>query len=243
VRPDFGAGGFVLAEVGTSLTHLLAELLDNALGYCDPRLPVAVRSTVTGDGVVIEVEDHGRGLAPDLLDELNQRLQSAPVFAELAADLQAGLFVVGRIAAQLGAAVRLRSSVFGGVCAVVWIPGRLLTVGPLPQAPPTARPAPRPAAPPAPPAPLAAPAPRRIPSPRTVPAPALAVVPGIAGAELNADGLPQRQPGAHLSAPLRRRRTSTPTGTRPGTAYTPDQRTEQELTDLFAHFPTAAEDF
>lgn len=222
VRKDFGAEGFIVPEAAGALTHLLAELIDNALAYSPPSLPVVVRSAATATGMSFEVEDRGIGLVPEALEQLNHRLQIAPLFAELAQTQQLGLFVAGRLAAQYEMSVRLQSSAYGGVRAVVHVPGRLLTVG----APVTASvPAPVPAA-------SAPPEVLVIAGPGT--RPALSVVLTPQAPRLTEDGLPQRVPGTSIAAPLRRRR---PTGGRPASGYAVDERDPQHLADMYAHFP------
>ncbi|MFI6412616.1 nitrate- and nitrite sensing domain-containing protein [Streptomyces sp. NPDC050585] len=147
-------------RVISQVSHLLAELLDNATRFSPPRSRVVVRAELVADGLSVEIEDRGPRVSPERYAEMNARLHSAPPYAVLAEEAhRLGLFVVGHLADQLGATVTLRRSVFGGTSAVVVIPGRLLV--------PTAdgavrKPAPAPA-----PVPLPA---RR--APAAVPAPA-----------------------------------------------------------------------
>ncbi|MEY9846144.1 signal transduction histidine kinase [Streptacidiphilus sp. BW17] len=229
VRLDFGAEGAVIPEAAGALTHLLAELTENALAYSAPHLPVIVRSAPTGSGIAFEVEDRGKGLTPEALDELNRRLQVAPLFAELADIQQLGLFVVGKLTVPFGLSVRLRPSDFGGVSALVLIPDRLLTQ------PASAEPAPPP------PAAAADRADHTAPSLPAVPAeqrPSLSLVTASPGRQLTTDGLPQRVPGANLAAPLRQ---PAPTDEPRVGGYGIDDRSAEDLSDLFAHFPTPGE--
>lgn len=131
-------------RVISQISHLLAELLDNATRFSPPASKVIIRSELVSDGLSVEVEDRGPRVAPERYEEMNGRLHSASyaVLAENAHRL--GLFVVGHLADQLGAKVTLRRSVFGGTSAVVVIPEEHLVKTEQPAAP---EPAPTPPAP------------------------------------------------------------------------------------------------
>ncbi len=124
----------VVGVVAGDLVHLLAELLDNALRYSPPTTRVWVSAARTGNGgLVIEVSDDGLGMAEPDLRVSNARLQSGGEVNPYTAR-HMGLFVVGRLAAQHGLVVRLRSTVAGepdsGTTAGVFIPADLLLHGP-----------------------------------------------------------------------------------------------------------------
>ena len=110
--------------------HLLAELLDNALRYSPPISQVRVSAVHTGNGgLVIEVSDIGLGMTDSDLRVANTRLQSGGEVTPYTAR-HMGLFVVGRLAAQHGLVVRLRSTIAGepnsGTTAGVYVPSELL---------------------------------------------------------------------------------------------------------------------
>ena len=112
------------------LVHLLAELLDNALRYSPPISQVRVSAVHTGNGgLVIEVSDIGIGMTEPDLRVANTRLQSGGEVNPYTAR-HMGLFVVGRLAAQHGLVVRLRSTIAGepnsGTTAGVFVPSELL---------------------------------------------------------------------------------------------------------------------
>ncbi len=112
------------------LVHLLAELLDNALRYSPPISRVRVSAVHTGNGgLVIEVSDIGIGMTEPDLRVANTRLQSGGEVDPYTAR-HMGLFVVGRLAAQHGLVVRLRSTIAGepnsGTTAGVFVPSELL---------------------------------------------------------------------------------------------------------------------
>nr|WP_041781759.1 ATP-binding protein [Mycolicibacterium chubuense] len=120
----------VVGAVAGDLVHLLAELLDNALRYSPPTSQVRVSAVHTGNGgLVLEVGDTGLGMTESDLRVANTRLESGGEVNPYTAR-HMGLFVAGRLAAQHGLVVRLRSTVAGqpdsGTTAGVYIPAELL---------------------------------------------------------------------------------------------------------------------
>ncbi|WP_170201596.1 sensor histidine kinase [Actinocorallia herbida] len=107
------------------VTHLLAELIENATVFSPPSTTVEVRADLVGNGLAIEVVDRGVGMDADDLKAFNRRLAEAPEF-DLAESNRLGIFVVARIAARQGIKVTLTPSVYGGITAVVLIPGTLV---------------------------------------------------------------------------------------------------------------------
>lgn len=117
----------VQPHVISQISHLLAELLDNATRFSPPRSKVVVRAELAADGLSIEIEDRGPRVAADGYEEMNRRLHTAPPYSVLAENAhRLGLFVVGHLADQLQAQVTLRRSVYGGTAAVVILPSELL---------------------------------------------------------------------------------------------------------------------
>lgn len=117
------------------VSHLLAELLENAAAYSPPgtRVTVAGR-TLENRGILLTVEDEGFGVPPDRLPELNAQLQGGRP-ATGTADLGGlGVFVVGALAVRHGLRVQLRPRRQGGLAAIVLIPAALLHgTGPSPS--------------------------------------------------------------------------------------------------------------
>ncbi|MCA6096259.1 nitrate- and nitrite sensing domain-containing protein [Streptomyces sp. SCA3-4] len=108
------------------LTHLLAELLENATVFSPPHTTVQVVGERVSNGFTLEIHDRGLGLTPDALLEANLRLAETPEF-ELSDTDRLGLFVVSRLAQRQGVRVSLQPSPYGGTTAVVLIPSTLLT--------------------------------------------------------------------------------------------------------------------
>ncbi|MFG2832266.1 nitrate- and nitrite sensing domain-containing protein [Streptomyces sp. NPDC048434] len=110
----------------SDLTHLVAELLENATVFSPPHTAVQVLGERVANGYTLEIHDRGLGMAPDLLMEANLRLAETPEF-ELSDTDRLGLFVVSRLAQRQNVRVSLQPSPYGGTTAVVFVPGALLT--------------------------------------------------------------------------------------------------------------------
>jgi signal transduction histidine kinase len=114
-----------------STTHLLAELLDNALAFSPPSSMVSVSCTEVPHGVVVEIEDAGVGMRDRDLARVNELLATAPTpeVTMLKDGAQIGLWVVAELAKRSGVQVTLRASAYGGLLAVVLLPQRLVSSG------------------------------------------------------------------------------------------------------------------
>lgn len=116
------------AVVGTAvadLTHLLAELVENAAQFSPPHTKVRVNGEPVGNGYALEIEDRGLGMGTETLAEANRRIEQSEALDLFDSD-QLGLFVVSRLAARHGVKVHLRTSPYGGTTAVVLLPTALL---------------------------------------------------------------------------------------------------------------------
>ncbi len=123
------------------LSHLLAELMENATTFSPPDVPVEVSGWLLESGeVMLSVHDEGIGMAGDRLTRLNARLADFDPEAgyEQEGDdgLGLGLYVVARLAHRHGVRVQLREQKQGGVAAVVVLPATLLSEAPATAAPP-----------------------------------------------------------------------------------------------------------
>ncbi|MER6069955.1 nitrate- and nitrite sensing domain-containing protein [Streptomyces sp. NPDC001817] len=122
------------------LSHLLAELMENATSFSPPDQPVEISGWLLESGeVMLSVQDEGIGMAADRLDRLNARLSDfdpdSTYDSEGDAGLGLGLYVVARLAHRHGVRVQLREQKQGGIAAVVVLPAALLS-----EAPPAALP-------------------------------------------------------------------------------------------------------
>ncbi|MBG0827403.1 nitrate- and nitrite sensing domain-containing protein [Planomonospora sp. ID67723] len=127
-------GPALVGTVVTDVIHLVAELVENAAIFSPPGTTVRVHGETVAKGYAIEVEDRGLGMSPAEMAHFNARLADPPEF-DLADSDRLGLFVVGRLAARHGIRVSLRPSPFGGITAIVLIPGELVAQTPEPHAP------------------------------------------------------------------------------------------------------------
>jgi signal transduction histidine kinase len=120
---DRVAGGAV-----ADVTHLLAELIENAANYSPPGTQVRVTANRAAHGLVVEIDDRGIGIPQEALAVLNHRLANPPEFDLVDAD-QLGLFVVSRLAARQEIRVSLRVSSYGGTTAIVLLPYQIVVQG------------------------------------------------------------------------------------------------------------------
>ncbi|WP_406206693.1 nitrate- and nitrite sensing domain-containing protein [Kitasatospora sp. NBC_01560] len=127
VRPFPGTG--LLGSAVADVTHLVAELVENAAVFSPPNTQVTVQGEVVAHGFALEIDDRGLGLGEQATAEINERLAVEQEF-DLADTDRLGLFVVSRLARRHGIRVHLRPSPYGGTTAVVLIPRELLAEAP-----------------------------------------------------------------------------------------------------------------
>ncbi|MDW4918454.1 nitrate- and nitrite sensing domain-containing protein [Streptomyces californicus] len=125
------------------LSHLLAELLENATAFSPPDSPVELSGWLLESGeVMLSVSDEGIGMSAVRMGELNARLAEPASFepGERHVDVTGsglGLQVTSLLAARHGVRVQLREQKGSGVTAVVVLPEALLP-NTLPAGPPPA---------------------------------------------------------------------------------------------------------
>ncbi|MGI5373646.1 sensor histidine kinase [Streptomyces sp. CA-251387] len=115
----------VIGAAVADLTHLLAELVENAAQFSPPHTRVRVTGEPVGNGYAVEVEDRGLGMGKETLAEANRRIAQSEALDLFDSD-RLGLFVVSRLASRHGIKVHLRTSPYGGTTAVVLLPTSLL---------------------------------------------------------------------------------------------------------------------
>jgi hypothetical protein len=105
------------------LIHLLAELIENALGFSPPDSTVEIDGRSLGQGgYQFAVIDHGVGMTDVELVAANQRLRGLDELEGMPTRYL-GQYVVAKLAAKTGALVRLQPSTGGrGVTALVILP-------------------------------------------------------------------------------------------------------------------------
>ncbi|WSJ47856.1 nitrate- and nitrite sensing domain-containing protein [Streptomyces sp. NBC_01317] len=120
----------VAGFVADDLSHLVAELLENAASFSPSDAEVELSGWLLENGeVMLSVEDQGVGLSAARLEELNALLAEPTAEPEAGTGQVAdglGLRVTGLLAARHGVRVELREHEQGGVAAVVVLPQALL---------------------------------------------------------------------------------------------------------------------
>ncbi|WP_261993751.1 nitrate- and nitrite sensing domain-containing protein [Streptomyces sp. t39] len=129
---DLDGSPWLAARAVGPVSHVLAELIENALSFSRPPSPVEVRAASVSRGLAIEVEDRGLGMEEDQLAEANELMLRPPRLDLLAHsdDIRLGLQVIARLASQYGLRVEFRSSAYGGTRVVVLVPHELTVSGP-----------------------------------------------------------------------------------------------------------------
>ncbi|MFF7991322.1 nitrate- and nitrite sensing domain-containing protein [Kitasatospora xanthocidica] len=122
--PRTAVAGHAVAD----LTHLVAELVENATGFSPPHTRVRIRGEQVGTGYALEIEDRGLGMGPEALAAANRRIAAAEQ-SDLFDSDRLGLFVVSRLARRQDVRVSLVTSAYGGTTAVVLLPTVLLADG------------------------------------------------------------------------------------------------------------------
>jgi hypothetical protein len=118
----------------TDLTHLLAELTENAVRFSPPDMAVTIRGRRDprgGRGQLLTVEDWGVGMEDEDLVGANALLSDPPEI-DLSISKRLGFHVVARLAARHGIRVALSPTPGAGVTASITLPGTLFEFGPEP---------------------------------------------------------------------------------------------------------------
>lgn len=126
IRLEMGASEKVdiAGRFAVDLSHLVAELVENACAYSPPNSPVVVRVEGGMSGWRIWVLDAGIGMTESDLAEANQRLAEPPDIDALTTD-RVGFQVVGRLGRRLGVSVRLQTNPGAGLASSVLVPPAL----------------------------------------------------------------------------------------------------------------------
>ncbi len=101
--------GTISGNLATDLSHLFAELLENAGSFSPPTAPIEVFGQQTDTHYRLAIVDQGIGMDDEALAQVNDRLENPVDFAD-APSAYLGLFVVGRLAQEMGVKVHLASA-------------------------------------------------------------------------------------------------------------------------------------
>ena len=116
---DARVDGAAAADV----SHVIAELVENALSFSPPDADVEVYGRRDDHGYVITIVDSGIGMHDEELERANALISSASALT-LAPSRFLGHYVVAQLAARHGLVVHLAASPAGGLTAMIALPGR-----------------------------------------------------------------------------------------------------------------------
>jgi signal transduction histidine kinase len=113
VETDDAPSYVVHADV-SRLERVVANLVTNALKYSAEDAPVSVQLAREGGDVVLDVIDHGIGIAPESLKRLFERYYRAPGSTARASGLGLGLYIARLIVEAHGGRIDVSSQVGHG---------------------------------------------------------------------------------------------------------------------------------
>ncbi|WP_188037379.1 nitrate- and nitrite sensing domain-containing protein, partial [Actinotalea sp. JY-7885] len=129
VQLDLPVDPMMLGHTALPAAHLMAELLENATVFSEPGTPVHVSTGIDEESVLITILDQGLGMTPEELADANEKIRTTSA-GDVLGSQRLGMFVVGRIAARLGASVALTMGPDGrGTLATIRMP-RVLFLDP-----------------------------------------------------------------------------------------------------------------
>ena len=96
----------------TDISHLLAELLENAIQFSPPSEPVRVTGLFAPDGYQISVSDRGVGMSEARIAEMSRILDQPPSLG-LSVEPTLGMYVVSKLAHRHGVRIELIRGVPG----------------------------------------------------------------------------------------------------------------------------------
>lgn len=130
VTLDASGDRFIEGVHAFDVSHLVAELIENATLYSSPTTRVDVRVQRSRNLTRVWVIDNGIGMSETELAEANRQVSDLPTVEEVSAD-QVGFQVVARLSRRLGIEVRLQDNPAGGLAVSVDLPPELLTSAPI----------------------------------------------------------------------------------------------------------------
>jgi len=116
------------------VSHVIAELVENALSFSPPEADVEVYGRRDDHGYVITIVDSGIGMHEEELERANTLISSVSALT-LAPSRFLGHYVVAQLASRHGLSVHLAASPAGGLTAMIWLPAVLLGITNAPVAP------------------------------------------------------------------------------------------------------------
>lgn len=136
----------IVGSAVADVSHILAELIENACAFSPPHSTVDVYARRGDRGLIVTIVDSGMGMPAEEIERANDRLRADQSFA-IAPSRYLGHYVVANLSARHGIEVGLQPSPAGGVTATVVLPAAVLAdwepprvVVPAPGAPSTHEP-------------------------------------------------------------------------------------------------------
>ena len=112
-------------SAAVDVSHVIAELVENALAFSPPESDVDIYGRDDEYGYVLTIVDTGIGMPPEDLERANALIQSADV-GTFAPSRFLGHYVVAQLAARHGLTVHLAASPTGGLTAMVALAPRVV---------------------------------------------------------------------------------------------------------------------
>src|SRR5581483_11241998 len=113
IRAELGCESCPVIGDPTRLQQVIWNLVSNAIKFTPEGGELFVRMSRTGRHAEIEVRDNGRGIAPDLLPQLFQRLRQGEASSERKSGLGLGLAITKYLVEQHGGTVTAASEGVG----------------------------------------------------------------------------------------------------------------------------------
>jgi signal transduction histidine kinase len=127
---DAEVDGAAAADV----SHVVAELTENALAFSPPDADVEIYGRRDEHGYVLTIVDAGIGMPAEDLERANALISSANALT-FAPSRFLGHYVVAQLAQRHGLGVHLAASPAGGITAMIGLPPVLLGMQPAPEVP------------------------------------------------------------------------------------------------------------
>jgi signal transduction histidine kinase len=118
----------VVGRAVADVSHIVAELVENALAFSPPDSNVKVYGQHSDEGYQVTIVDSGIGMSEDDLERANVRLRGAESFT-VAPSRYLGHYVVAQLAKRHSIHVELQPGPDSGVVAVIVLPFALLDDG------------------------------------------------------------------------------------------------------------------
>jgi signal transduction histidine kinase len=119
----------IVGHAGTTLIHLLAELIAHATQISPPEAAVHITAEQVPEGLAIKIDDQGLVASDEWRAQANEVL-TAPDLFDLTTQLgfgRVGLYVVAQLAKRHDISVRIQTNLYGGNQVAVLLPDTLLT--------------------------------------------------------------------------------------------------------------------